>query len=61
MTDEERRLLLHVAQWVIEKENADAEKLGTFSHWANEMKALVDLIKEERLRSRGRDGCTRLV
>jgi hypothetical protein len=30
---------------VIEKENAGAEKLGTFSHWADEMKALVELIR----------------
>jgi hypothetical protein len=45
MTDEERQLLLHVARWVIEKENADAEKLGTFSHWAEEMKRLVEDIR----------------
>ena len=45
MTDEEKRLLLHVARWVIEKENEDAEKLGTTSNWADEMKKLVDDIR----------------
>jgi len=45
MTDEERRLLLHVARWVIDKENAEAEKRGTFSHWADEMRKLVQDIQ----------------
>jgi hypothetical protein len=45
MTDEERRLLLHVARWVIEKENADAEKQSTTSNWADEMEKLVEQIR----------------
>jgi NADH:ubiquinone oxidoreductase subunit len=45
MTDEEKRLLLHVARWVIYKENEEAEKLGTFSHWADEMRKLVEDIQ----------------
>jgi len=45
MTDEERRLLLHVARWVIERENADAEKLGTTSNWTDEMKKLVEGLR----------------
>jgi hypothetical protein len=45
MTDEERRLLLDIARWVIEKENADAEKLGTTSNWADGMKKLVEDIR----------------
>ena len=45
MTDEEKRLLLHVARWVISKENEEAEKRGTFSHWAEEMRKLVDDIR----------------
>lgn len=45
MTDEERMLLLHVARWVIEKENADAENQGTTSNWADEMKKLVEDIR----------------
>jgi hypothetical protein len=47
MTDEERRLLLHVARWVIEKENADAEKQGTTSNWADEMKSLVEDVRRK--------------
>jgi hypothetical protein len=45
MTDEERRLLLHVARWVIEKENADAEKRGTTSDLAHEMTGLVEEVR----------------
>jgi hypothetical protein len=45
MTDEERRLLLDVARWVIEKENANTEKLGTTSNWADEMRTLVEDIR----------------
>jgi hypothetical protein len=45
MTEEERRLLLHVARWVIEKENADAKKQGTTSNWADEMKNLIEDIR----------------
>jgi len=45
MTDEERRLLLHVARWVIDQENMVAEKQGTTSHWADEMRHLVERIR----------------
>jgi hypothetical protein len=45
MTEEELRLLLHVARWIIEKEDAEAERLGTTSNWADEMKLLVENIR----------------
>jgi hypothetical protein len=45
MTDEERRLLLYVARWVIEKENAEAENRGTTSDLAHEMRSLVDEVR----------------
>ena len=46
MIDQERRLLVDVARWVIEKEDADAEKLGTTSNLADGMKKLVlDIIR----------------
>jgi hypothetical protein len=45
VTNEEKELLLDVARWVIEKENADAKKLGTTSNWADEMKKLVENIR----------------
>lgn len=47
MTDEERRLLLNLARWVIERENTSAEKLGTTSNWADEMRKLVDGIRSK--------------
>lgn len=47
MTADERSLLLHIARWVIEKESADAEKLGTTSNVADEMKRLVEEIRQK--------------
>jgi len=47
MTDEERRLLLHLARWVIEKENAETEKLDTTSNWADEIEGLVEQIRQK--------------
>jgi len=53
MTDEERKLLLHLARWVIAKENADAEKLDTTSNWADEMEGLVEQIRQKGPQERG--------
>jgi hypothetical protein len=47
MTDKERSLLLHVARWVVEKENANAEKLGTTNNWANEMRQLIEDVRRK--------------
>lgn len=53
MTDEERRLLLHVARWVIDQENGIAEKRGTTSHWADEMRHLVEEIRPKVAQKEG--------
>jgi hypothetical protein len=48
MTDEERRLLLHIARWVIEQEEQKAEKLETTSNWADEISGLMEQIRRKR-------------
>jgi hypothetical protein len=45
MTDE-RRLLLEVARWVLEKENGGPEE-PTTSPWAHEISKLIDAIRRQ--------------
>ena len=46
MTDEERRLLLYVARWVAEQEEAAAVEIDTTSNLAEEIRNLVQKILE---------------
>lgn len=49
MTPNEKLLLMLVANWAAEAEENTAAKLGTTSHVAEEMRRLINAIREGKM------------
>jgi len=45
VNNDERALLLSVALWIAEEEEADARQRGTTSHWAEELRRLMKSVR----------------